>query len=180
MTDEHGSATAHNEWFFARGGLGRDGWESVVDARIPGWRHAGLRVAEVTEIRRQEREEYRKAVAALSVGDLRTAFRRLDDLGAIIEIADDAERYRLLAQDFLELSRKGSVPLVVSPTHGEGAKVTEAIRGAKRDAGKLGPERSVLQFHNLQWEEPDRRRAENYCGINGGSVSPRRFAARQE
>jgi 5-deoxy-glucuronate isomerase len=47
MTDEHGSATAHNEWFFARGGLGRDGWESVVDARIPGWRHAGLRVADL-------------------------------------------------------------------------------------------------------------------------------------
>jgi hypothetical protein len=107
-------------------------------------------------------EEYRKAVAALSVGDLRTAFRRLDDLGAIIEIADDAERYRLLALDFLGLSRKGSVPLVVSPTHGEGAKVTEAIRDAKREAGKLGPERSVVQYHNLQWEEPDRRRAENY------------------
>jgi conjugative relaxase-like TrwC/TraI family protein len=124
--------------------------------------YAGLRVAEVTEIRRQEMEEYRKAVAALSVGDLRTAFRRLDELGAIIEIADDAERYRLLAQDFLELSRKGSVPLVVSPTHGEGAKVTEAIRDAKREAGKLGPERSVVQYHNLQWEEPDRRRAENY------------------
>ena len=98
----------------------------------------------------------------MSEGDLRTAFRRLDDLGAIIEIADDAERYRLLAQDFLELSRKGSVPLVVSPTHSEGAKVTEAIRDAKREAGKLGPERGFVQFHNLQWEEPDRRRAENY------------------
>ena len=124
--------------------------------------YAGLRVAEVTEIRRQLNEDYRNAVAALSEGDLRTAFRRLDELGAIIEIADDAERYRLLAQDFLELSRKGSVPLVVSPTHAEGAKVTEAIRDAKREAGKLGPERSVIQYHNLQWEAPDRRRAENY------------------
>jgi 5-deoxy-glucuronate isomerase len=47
MTDDRGITTAHNEWFFARGGLGRDGWESVVDARIPGWRHAGLRVADL-------------------------------------------------------------------------------------------------------------------------------------
>jgi conjugative relaxase-like TrwC/TraI family protein len=124
--------------------------------------YAGLRVAEVTEIRRQEREDYRKAVSALSEGDLRTAFRRLDELGAIIEVADDAERYRLLAQDFLELSRKDSVPLVVSPTHAEGAKVTEAIRDAKREAGKLGPERSFVRYQNLQWEAPDRRRVENY------------------
>jgi 5-deoxy-glucuronate isomerase len=47
MTDDRGITTAHNEWFFPRGGLGRDGWESVVDASIPGWRHAGLRVADL-------------------------------------------------------------------------------------------------------------------------------------
>jgi conjugative relaxase-like TrwC/TraI family protein len=124
--------------------------------------YAGLRVAEVTQIRRQEREDYRKAVAALSEGDLRTAFRRLDEMGAIIGIADDAERYRLLAQDFLELSRKNSAPLVVSPMHAEAEKVTAAIRDAKRDAENLGPERSFVQYHNLRWEEVDRRRAENY------------------
>lgn len=124
--------------------------------------YAGLRVAEVTQIRRQEREDYRKAVAALAKGDLRTAFRRLDEMGAILEVADDAERYRLLAHDFLSLSRKDSVPLVVSPTHAESAKVTDAIREAKREAGRLGPEKSFTRFHNLQWEEPDRRRAENY------------------
>src|SRR5262249_22550688 len=90
--------------------------------------YSGLRVAELTEIRRQTREDYRKAVAALSKGDLRTAFRQLDEMGAIVEVVDDAERYRLLARDFLGLSRKNSVPLVVSPTHAEGAKVTAAIR----------------------------------------------------
>jgi conjugative relaxase-like TrwC/TraI family protein len=124
--------------------------------------YAGLRVAEVTEIRRQEREDYRKAVAALSKGDLRTGFRRLEEMGAIVEVTDDAERYRLLAHDFLALSRKNSVPLVVSPTHAEGEKVTNAIREAKRQAGRLGPEKTFTRYHNLQWEEPDRRRAENY------------------
>jgi 5-deoxy-glucuronate isomerase len=37
-----------NEWFYARGGLARDGWESVVDATIPGWQHTGIRVAALT------------------------------------------------------------------------------------------------------------------------------------
>ena len=124
--------------------------------------HAGLKVAEVTQIRRQEREDYRKAVAALSKGDLRTAFRRLDELGAIVEVGNDDERYQLLAHDFLGLSRQGSAPLVVSPTHAEGAKVTAAIREAKREAGLLGPERTFVQFHNLRWEEADRGRSENY------------------
>jgi conjugative relaxase-like TrwC/TraI family protein len=124
--------------------------------------YAGLKVAELTEIHRQQREVYRKAVAAFSKGDLRTGFRRLDELGAIVEVADDAERYRMLAEDYLHLSRRGSV-LVVSPTHAEGAKVTEAIREARKQAGQLGPEKLFTQFQNLQWEEPDRRRSENFA-----------------
>lgn len=125
-------------------------------------KYAGLRIVEVTEIRRQIREDYRNAVASLSKGDLRTGFNRLDEMGAIIEIENDAERYRQLAHDFLHLSRKDSVPLVVSPTHAEAAKVTDAIRNAKREAGQLGTARTFVQYHNLQWEEADRRRPENF------------------
>jgi hypothetical protein len=95
--------------------------------------YAGLNFAQITEIRRQQGEVYREAVAALSKGDLRTAFRHLDDLGAIIEVTDDAERYRMLADDFLNLSRGGQVPLVVSPTHAEGAKCTDASREVETD-----------------------------------------------
>jgi conjugative relaxase-like TrwC/TraI family protein len=125
-------------------------------------KYAGMKVAEVTEIRRQERQEYRNAVASLSKGDLRTGFSRLDELGAIVEIPNDAERYRQLAHDFLALSRKDSIPLVVSPTHAESAKVTDAIREAKLATGQLGPEKTFLRYHNLQWEDPDKRRVENY------------------
>jgi 5-deoxy-glucuronate isomerase len=38
----------HNEWFFPRGTLSDDGWESAVDARLAGWQHTGLRVAELS------------------------------------------------------------------------------------------------------------------------------------
>ena len=37
-----------NEWFFAKGDLARDGWQTVVDDSTPGWKHTGLRVAELT------------------------------------------------------------------------------------------------------------------------------------
>ena len=125
--------------------------------------HAGLRVAEVTQIRRQEIEDYRKAIEALSKGDLRTGFRRLDALDAFVEIDDDAERYRQLAADYLSLGgRKQAFPLVVSPTHAEGGKVTTAIREARVEAGQLGKSRSFLQYQNLRWEEADRSFPQNY------------------
>lgn len=124
--------------------------------------HAGLRAVQVTRIRRQELEDYRRAVAALSRGDLRTAFRRLDSLGAIIEVENDAERYKELGREFVALSGHGSTPLVVSPTHAEGATVTSAIRAAKMEAGQLDRERPFVRYNNLRWEEADRRRAENY------------------
>ncbi|WP_068492405.1 5-deoxy-glucuronate isomerase [Pseudoclavibacter helvolus] len=41
--------TAENTWFRARGALSRDGWESVVDATLPGWEHTGIRVANLSD-----------------------------------------------------------------------------------------------------------------------------------
>lgn len=36
--------TEDGNWFHRRGTIGRDGWESVVDAQTPGWAHTGIRV----------------------------------------------------------------------------------------------------------------------------------------
>jgi 5-deoxy-glucuronate isomerase len=38
---------ARNEWFFRKGDLARDGWQTVVDKNTPGWKHTGLRIAEL-------------------------------------------------------------------------------------------------------------------------------------
>ncbi|WP_104084137.1 5-deoxy-glucuronate isomerase [Cryobacterium sp. Y11] len=37
--------TPSADWFYAQGSLERDGWESVVDKSISGWRYTGIRVA---------------------------------------------------------------------------------------------------------------------------------------
>ncbi|MEZ0295280.1 MAG: AAA family ATPase [Candidatus Methylacidiphilales bacterium] len=125
-------------------------------------RFSGLKVAEVKHVRRQEQEEYRAAVTALSQGDLSTAFARLEGLGAIWEIDDAGQRYALLASDYVELLRRGSAPLVVSPTHAEGARVTLAIRDAMKADGKLGADHKFLQYRSLQWENSERGHADFY------------------
>ena len=42
-------SSSDRRWFHRRGDLARDGWESVVDATIPGWQHTGIRVAELAD-----------------------------------------------------------------------------------------------------------------------------------
>src|SRR5208282_2803773 len=109
--------------------------------------NAGLKVAEVTEILRQQ-GDYKKAAEALSEGRTAEAFEELDKLGWIKQVPDD-ERYKQLAAAYLaavsEKKRDGQAKtaIVVSPTHAEGAKITQAIRAGLKEQGKLGQERLV-------------------------------------
>jgi ATP-dependent exoDNAse (exonuclease V) alpha subunit len=108
---------------------------------------AGLRVAEVNEILRQE-GDYKKAAKALSEGRAGEAIAELDKLGWIREVNDE-DRYKQLAAAYLsaadERKRDGSrkSALVVSPTHAEANRITEAIREGLNAEGKLRKERIV-------------------------------------
>jgi len=109
--------------------------------------NAGLRVAEVTEILRQE-GDYKKAAEALSEGRTEQGFKELDKLGWIKQVPD-AERNQQLASAYLAAAaekKKDGKPksaIVVSPTHAEGDKITQAIRDGLKAQGKLGKERLV-------------------------------------
>ncbi len=106
---------------------------------------AGLKVAEVTKIVRQE-GDYKKAAEALSEGKIDEAFKELDKLGWIKEVPD-AERYQQLAAAYLSAAAekkpdgKPKSAIVVSPTHAEAAKITQAIRDGLKAKGKLKEER---------------------------------------
>jgi ATP-dependent exoDNAse (exonuclease V) alpha subunit len=108
---------------------------------------AGLPVAEVTEILRQH-GDYKKAARELSEGRTAEAFEELDKLGWIKEVPD-AERYEQLSAAYLaavaEKKRGGEAKsaLVVSPTHAEAGRITDAIRAGLKEQGKLGKERIV-------------------------------------
>jgi conjugative relaxase-like TrwC/TraI family protein len=147
--------------------------------------YAGLPVATVRQIRRQESANYRQAVEAMSERDLKSAFARLDEINAILEIPDDSTRYRRLALDYAQcLVETGIAPLVVSPTHAEGRMAVNAIREYLKELGHLGKERNFLQYRQLKWEVAEMRRPENYeagqmvqfhqnvPGVKRGSILP--------
>ena len=49
MTHDAQQTAPTGRWFHRRGELAEGGWESVVDERIPGWEHTGVRVARLAE-----------------------------------------------------------------------------------------------------------------------------------
>jgi ATP-dependent exoDNAse (exonuclease V) alpha subunit len=118
--------------------------------------HAGIKPAEVGDIKRQQ-GEYRKAVEALSKGDLETGFMRLDRMGAIREVTGEA-RHELLASGYVSAVRERKSALVVAPTHAEGREVTARIRENLKAAGSLkGKERPFTQLISRGFTEAERK-----------------------
>jgi conjugative relaxase-like TrwC/TraI family protein len=125
-------------------------------------KHANLQAAELKEIWRQKSDAHKVIVADLRAGDLDHAFKRLDKLGMLRELAPE-ERHEELAAEYVSAIKKGKSALVISPTHVEGERVTTRLRKGLKEAGKLrGDEREFLQLKNLQWTEAQRADARNY------------------
>ena len=113
------------------------------------------------DIRRQG-GEYRKAVEALSQGNLEAGFSGLDRIGSIREI-ENAERHVRLASDYVAAIKEGKSALVVAPTHTEGREVTGLIRQELKTAGYLkGKERTFYQLSGKGLTEAERIDAANY------------------
>jgi conjugative relaxase-like TrwC/TraI family protein len=125
-------------------------------------KYAGLKPAELTEIRRQKTEQFREAVRDLAKGDAQSGFEKLNQSGAIKELPED-ERYKQLAKDYADALAQRKTALVVSPTHAEGEKVTVEIREELKQRGKLGTdERKMTRLINQQWAEAQRGNAQCY------------------
>ncbi|HWG46527.1 MAG TPA: MobF family relaxase [Gemmataceae bacterium] len=108
---------------------------------------AGLCVAEVTDILRQQ-GDYKKAAGLLSQGRTEEGFAELDKLGWIRQVADSGRDKQLAAAYLSAVAEKkkggqAKSALVVSPTHAEGNRITDAIRAGLKSQGKLGKERLV-------------------------------------
>jgi conjugative relaxase-like TrwC/TraI family protein len=124
--------------------------------------YAGLKAAQLTEIRRQKSEGYRDAVRNLAKGDARRGFEKLDQMGAIKELPED-ERYKQLAKDYANAVSRRKTALVVSPTHAEGERVTAEIREELKKRGKLGTDdRKLTRLINQQWTEAQRSNPQSY------------------
>ena len=130
---------------------------------------AGVKPLELKKITRQKVDTYRDAVAAIAKGDLQDGFDRLDRLGLVKEVADRDTRYKTLAGDYLNTAHeRGLSTLVIAPTHAEGARATEAIRDALKEAGKLGETRKFTSLKNRQLTEA--QRGDAFCYETGNCV----------
>lgn len=123
---------------------------------------AGITPANVSKIFRQKKRDYREAVQALSDGDAKTAFAKLESMGAIREI-NPAHPYDGLVNDYVAALQKGKTGLVVSPTHREGENVTAAIRHKLREVGLIGKKEVMLpRLVNLSLTEAEKADTRNY------------------
>lgn len=126
-------------------------------------KHAGLPVAAVTKIIRQKEETYRKAVEAMSSGDVGKAFSTLEKMNAFVEDADIAQLHSRIADDYLGFVKSGKEALIIAPQHQEGMAITGKVRERLRQEGRLkGAENSVLRLTNLKLTEAERAEHRHY------------------
>jgi conjugative relaxase-like TrwC/TraI family protein len=122
---------------------------------------AGLKPAEIRHVLRQT-GSYKRAVELLGEGNVRAGFDQLDRLGWIREV-DDADRYTVLAHDYVTATLSGTPTLVVCPTHAEGDRVTRSIREQLVDHRKLGlDEREVPVLRSANLTVAERSDPVNY------------------
>ncbi len=127
--------------------------------------YGGIRPFRLTEILRQKQAEdarYLTAATQLSEGKTAEGFDTLDRMGWIRQIEDATDRYRHIATDYLQALEDGKSCLVVSPTHAEGARITQEIRSQLRDLGKLGDDREFTKLVAAEASEAEKGETATY------------------
>jgi conjugative relaxase-like TrwC/TraI family protein len=127
----------------------------------------GLPIAQLTDIRRQS-GRYKEAVHLLSDGKAIEGLAQLERLGWVKEMPTE-DRYGPLAADYVAKFDGCEHPdkdiLIVSPTHAEAAKITEAVRHRLKDWGIMkGKEREFTRLVPLQWTQAQKADRDGYVG----------------
>ena len=127
-------------------------------------KEAGVRLARLTEVRRQTMAGYKKAVEAISQGSGKAAqkgFDALDEMGWIVEARGEA-RHQALVNDYLDSYDEGKSALIIAPTHAEGQKLTEELRASLKLRGAIGKEREFKARRGTGWTDAQKGDARNY------------------
>ena len=128
-------------------------------------KEAGVRLARLTEIRRQTDPGYKKAVEAIAQGSGKAAqkgFDALDKMGCVIEVQGE-ERHAMLVGDYLKAVDDGKSGLIIAPTHAEGQKLTEELRAALKERGAIGQERKFIARRSTGWTDAQKGDVRNYA-----------------
>ena len=130
---------------------------------------AGINSITVSKIQRQKNADYKEAVNLLSHGAAEKGFKKLEQMGAIHEIADSGERCEAIAEDYYRTSYNSAskTPIkevqVISPTHAEGEAVTRQIRQKLKEHEVIGEQdHSFTVLKNRQLTEAEKQQPESY------------------
>jgi conjugative relaxase-like TrwC/TraI family protein len=129
--------------------------------------YGGITPYHITQIKRQENDDHRAAVQLLFEGKTAEGFDLLDrKLGWVHEIADSEERYLAMAAEYVAALKGGTKwndILLLSPTHAEGRRVTEVIRGLLREEKMIArKDHEFTQWVSADLTEAERGEARNY------------------
>ena len=125
---------------------------------------AGIRYAQLKEIRRQTEPGYKKAVEQISSGTSAGAqkgFDALDKMGWIVEASGD-DRHHLLVKDYLTAVDEGKTALIIAPAHAEGQRLTNEVRATLKERGALGTERDFIARKSTGWTDAQKSDIRNY------------------
>jgi conjugative relaxase-like TrwC/TraI family protein len=127
-------------------------------------KEAGVRYAQVKQIRRQTVPGYKNAVEQISNGTSAGAqrgFDALDKMGWVVE-ASGEDRHQMLVNDYLKAQEEGRSALIIAPTHGEGQRLTDELRAALKERGALGAEKEFIARKSTGWTDAQKGDIRNY------------------
>jgi len=148
-----------NDWFFASGSLARDGWDAVVDATLPGWKHTGIRTATIAgDARSLAVGDIERIVIPLA-GSFSVSVREADGAAATFDLAGRASVFDgptdvlyLGVGTAAEISSTGSAQQARIAVAEAPASVRKPTRYIARDDVPVelrGAGRSSRQVHNF-------------------------------
>lgn len=123
--------------------------------------YAGVEPSYVTEIQRQ-RGLYKSAVEHLNRGEIAQGFDGLKKLGCFHEAKEEIA-HKQIAYDYVTSIQKKQSSLIVSPTHAECRKITQAVRTELEERKEIrGKARKYDRFEDLRWTQAEKEQRDLY------------------
>jgi len=107
----------------------------------------GLQVVKITKSQRQKVEFFKNAIKSISKGDVKEGYEQLNKRGAIKEVKDDTIRYQYIANDYVDTLNKGMSVLVVTATNAEKKLITDEVRKALKESGRIDANGRLFTQH---------------------------------